>query len=349
MELTLWRDDATLARSVAAAGERHERRARLYLRASVDGLEGWGEVSPQAAPLNGDPGVDDVIDELRVFTLRAVAAAAAREGGPPAWTRVARFAGSRPASPVASALVEMALLDLELRRDGDAIAAVYPPRGTAPVQATVSLIEEGEWAIDGAARVRAKVAPGAPPGWALERLRALDVPVILDFNASARGRADVVATLLAVGPACRVVAVEQPFAPGNLADHAALAATIDVAVSLDESVRARRDVDAIARYGAASMVCVKPPRVGGLAVARSVLARARDLGLAAYLGGFFESGLARSAHRALADHCVTEPSDVAPVARADLDGPEVVVSEGGIGVAPSAALRERLGRPAAEF
>lgn len=345
MEITLWRDDATLARPLRAASERHSTRPRLYLRARCDGVEGWGEVAPQPAALNGDAGVDDVLDELRLFTLPAIAAAAAREGAPPDWTRAARFAGSRPASPVAAALVEMALLDLELRARGEGIEAVFAPAHATPVQATVSLIEEGEWSVEGAARVRAKVGPGTPPRGAVERLGALGLPVVLDFNASARGAADVVATLLAVSGACEVVAVEQPFAPGDLSSHAALAASIDVAVSLDESVRARRDLDAIAQYRAASMVCVKPPRVGGLADARTLVARARDLGLAAYLGGFFESGLARRAHRALADHCVTEPSDVAPVGRADLDGPEVVPVALGLGVAPSDALLARLGRP----
>ncbi|MGH9019809.1 MAG: enolase C-terminal domain-like protein [Acidimicrobiales bacterium] len=340
MEATLWRDDARLARPVAAAGQLHDRRARLFLELRHDGVAGMGEIAPQPERLHGDPSTGDVVDELRNFTLPAFADAARRESAVPSWTRVARFAGSRPASPFAAALVEMAALDRELRAEGSRLGDLWPATGSTPVTATVSLLDDVEWIVAGAQRVRAKTAPGALRASALERLAALDVPVLLDFNCSARGAADVHVQLLEVAGVCTVAAVEQPFAPGNLADHAALAVSLGVAVSLDESVRARRDLDAISHYRAAAMVCIKPARVGGLANARAMVLRARDLGLAAYLGGFFESAFARGVHRVLADHCVSEPSDLAVVARVDLAGPEAVAVPDGVGVAPGPSVLE---------
>ena len=87
-----------------------------------------------------------------------------------------------------------------------------------------------------------------------------------------------------------------------------------------------RDVAQIVRYQAADLLCVKPARVGGLANARTIVARAREAGLRPYVGGFFESPYARHVHRALARSCVDEPSDLGPVdvvhegVRGEVDG-----------------------------
>jgi L-alanine-DL-glutamate epimerase-like enolase superfamily enzyme len=81
------------------------------------------------------------------------------------------------------------------------------------------------------------------------------------------------------------------------------------------------------------MVCVKPARVGGLANARAVIARAKELELRVYLGGFFESPYARSVNRALADSCVLEPSDVGDVVVNASE--EATVTATSFGVEPS--------------
>ena len=57
------------------------------------------------------------------------------------------------------------------------------------------------------------------------------------------------------------------------------------------------------------MICVKPARVGGLANARSIIARAPGAGLRVYLGGFFESPYARQVHRALAKGCAVDRTE----------------------------------------
>jgi hypothetical protein len=89
---------------------------------------------------------------------------------------------------------------------------------------------------------------------------------------------------------------------------------------------------------------VKPARVGGLANARAIIVKARDVGLRAYVGGFFESPYGRRVNRWLAANCVDEPSDVGAV-EVVLDGYEREVEEtaGGFGLRPS---REMLARGA---
>jgi len=342
MDFTLWRDDVQLRRSVRAAAQRHAVRSRLYLKVEHGAVSGFGEVSPQGEALNGDPSLDDVVRELRDVTLAQVRDACDREGAVASWTRVARFAGPRPESHVAVALVEMALLDRELRAGGLSVASIWPRRFVTPLQATVSLLDEGEpWYVDAsAARVRVKTAPGPLSAFSLERLAALSVPVLLDFNCSARDDDEVLEQVDAVAGVAAIDAVEQPYAPGNVIDHARLAAQLPVAMSLDEGVRNVRDLEQIARYSAASLVCVKPARVGGLANARSMVERSRALGLRPYLGGFFESGFARGVHRHFAEHCVEEASDVGPVETLD-GGDDVEGAEGGFAIAPSAAVLAR--------
>jgi o-succinylbenzoate synthase len=341
VNVTLWRDDVVLSRPVAAAHQRHDVRTRLYLRVESNGVEGFGEVAPQPFALNGDPGVSDVVAELRAFVLPQIAASHQREGEVPSWTRLARFAGSRAASPFAVALVEMALFDRELRASEDDVARLWPERFDTPTTSTVSLLDDDTpWVVDAeAARLRVKTAPGPLSALGRERLAGVNRPVLLDFNCSATNLADVLDQLADVSSLVRVDAVEQPFAPGNVVQHAELAGATEVAVSLDEGVRSRRDLEQIVRYGAASMVCVKPARVGGVANARTLVERARELGLRPYLGGFFESGLARGVHRRLARHCVEEPSDVGPVAARGVA--ECVEVPSGLGLAPSAAVLAR--------
>ncbi len=338
MKATLWRQDVTLRFAVGAAHERHDQRSRLFLEVEHDGVVGYGEVAPQLVALNGDPALTDVLDEVRTFVLPQLDRIVEREGAPPSWSRIARFAGPRPASNPAVALLEMALLDRELRAADEAVTERWPALFDTPRQSTVSLLAPGdEWHVEeGVARVRAKTAPGRPSEEALARLGGLVVPVLLDFNCSATNDAEVLEQVRLVRAVVEVAGVEQPYAAGNVIDHARLAEQLDVPLSVDEGLRSLRDLAQLVRYRAAGIVCVKPARVGGLANARTLITRARDAGLRPYVGGFFESPYARAVHRAIAAHGVDEPSDLDDVAVDTLVyDREVDVVEGGFGLRPA--------------
>jgi L-alanine-DL-glutamate epimerase-like enolase superfamily enzyme len=338
MKVTLWRQDVELRRPVRASEQHHARRSRLWLRVEHEGAIGFGEVAPQPEELNGDAGIADVIDEARVFVVPQLQSILEREGDLPSWTRVARFAGSRAASHPAVALLEMALLDRELRLTHQSSEALWPVTFATPRQSTVSLIDDEEWEVDeGAARVRAKISAAPLTSSALRRLASLRVPVLLDYNCAASTDRDVIEQVRRAGDVADVVAVEQPYAVGNVVDTARLAEQLDVAMSVDEGVRSVRDVAQLVRYRAAEIICVKPARVGGLANARTIVLEAREAGLRPYLGGFFESPYARHVHQLLARNCVAEPSDLDPV-NVVLEGyqREVDPLDGGFGLSPSA-------------
>ena len=336
----LWRDDVTLQRPVSAAAQRHDVRARFFLRIEHDGAAGFGEIAPQPVALNGDPSTRDVLEELSWVTMPQLLEVVARERAVPSWTRLARFAGSRAASSFSVALVEMALLDREARLRGDLISSLWPHNLDTPVQATVSILDREEWSVPtDVARVRVKTAPGPLTPRALDRLGELVVPILLDYNCSVRSDEQVFEQVEQISRVATIDAVEQPYPPGNVIDHATLADQLPVPLSLDEGVRSPRDLEQISRYSAARIVCLKPPRVGGLANTRTMAQRAVSLGLMPYIGGFFESSYARHVHRLLANSCISQPSDVANVAvQRDRPCEELERVEGGFDVEPSSEL-----------
>lgn len=346
MKATLWRQDTTIRVPVRSAGQVHDERSRLFLRVEHDGVAGFGEVAPQPQELNGDASILDVIDEVRVFVVPQLQQILEREGALPSWTRVGRFAGSRAASNPAVALLEMALLDRELRATNTTIDALWPVHFDTPCQTTVSLIDDVAFNVDPlVARVRAKVSDVALSPAALALLGEIaerSLPVLLDYNCSARSDDHVIERVQRIGEIVDVAAVEQPYDVGNIVDTARLAERLDVPVSIDEGIRSVRDVAQIVRYRAAELICVKPARVGGLANARTIILEAREAGLRAYVGGFFESPYARRVHRWLANNCVNEPSDVAAV-DVLLEGYDREVDEvaDGFGVTPSPEMLAR--------
>ena len=310
MQFQLSRFQRQLSRTIAAAGEVHDQRTHLLLEVSHEGVRGYGEVSPQPVALNGDPSCHEVEGELSLL-LQTVVAAFEREGALPHWSRISRFQGSRPSSAPAALLVEMALLDWHLRREGRTLTSEWPATFDPGVMETRSALS-AEWATVGAdtTQLRLKVERAPLSGAVVEHLHAANRPILLDYNCSAPTIDDINDHLTSlVGLA--IVAIEQPYAPGNVVDNALLAQAVHVPLSLDEGVRSRRDLDHIARYGAATIVCLKPARLGGYSVARSCAEHARGLGLTPYIGGFFEDVLGRAVNRTLARTSVGAPSDLA--------------------------------------
>ena len=175
-----------MLRPIEAARQRHDTRSRIFLSLEENGVEGFGESAPQPFSLNGDPSITELIQELDGVLLVQIQGAFERESALPSWTRIVRFAGSRPASLPAAALVEMAFLDRELRANGLGIETLWPKNFDTPVQSTVSVLDDAPWEVDATvARVRVKTAPGPLSSLSLAKLRTIDVPVLLDFNCSA--------------------------------------------------------------------------------------------------------------------------------------------------------------------
>ncbi len=300
-----------LRRPVGTSAGTHLERPTLFVRVATDAAEGWGEAGALPGGTLVDPPLDEVLDRLRQRTVPSLLTASAARGGEvPAAAQVGRLGGTAPADRLALAALELAVLDAELRAAGTSLAARLGVAradvragavvGIPPGRELAALLDEVGQVAD-APRVRMKIAPG----WdvvpvAAVRDRWPDLALQVDANGAygaldPDGAADALAALDPYGLTC----IEQPLPPADLTASAALAARLATPVCLDESLTSLRRVVDAARYGAMSVACLKPARLGGVFAATRALAHCRSVGVEAFVGGLFEAGPGRAAGLAL--------------------------------------------------
>jgi O-succinylbenzoate synthase len=368
----LRRVDLRFRRPVGTAQGTHHRRPVVYLRVSCEGTDGWGECGALPGGTAVDPPVDEVWRSLVGGGVeRLFHATRSRDGSLPPAAEVARLYGSTATGRMVGAAMEMAVLDAELRADGVNLAsrlgtagAAVPTGGLLGVPADRDPGSLAAAAVDlvgrGCRRLRIKIEPG----WDVVPVRSVrdavgNLPLQADANGSFRmdaaaddpAAARRLADLDQFGLDC----VEQPLPPADLAALASLAERLATPVCLDESLTSLgRVVDAV-RCGACEVACLKPARLGGLLAAREAHDACLAAGVPAFVGGFFETGLARAANVAVAGlpgftlaGDLSDPAgylDVDPCAlRASVDGMAVPSEGPGVGPAPeSAVLSTRTG------
>ncbi len=335
----LYRVELAFRSPVTTATGVHTRRPVAFVRILAEESEGWGECAALADGTCVDPPFDAVSTALEESGVgRLLAASAARGGELPPAAQVPALFGSGPVAQFVAATLEMAVLDAELRASGEplwrrlgveeAVARAGVPVGHLvgiPEDRSIdALVARVDALVRGArtARVRVKIEPG----WDAEPLRALrdafphlvlqaDANAAYRWHVSASGgrsmdsRDDAarLAELDGLGLSC----IEQPLPPGDLTALAHLAARLDTPVALDESLTSISRVREALRYGACDVACLKPARLGGLLRAKAAVSVCRESGAGAFVGGFFETGLARTANAALAGiSAFTLPGDL---------------------------------------
>jgi O-succinylbenzoate synthase len=286
-----------------SAGE-HRHRPLVILRVTTDVGEGVGECCALEEPTYTEEYADGAEAVLRSHLVPRLIDAA----GDLTTAEAMALLSSVRGHAMAKAGLEMALLDAELRASsrslGDFLGAT---RSSIPAGANVSLGSPDAVAAaieavvsDGYRRVKVKIAPG----YDVEVLRLArqsfpDVALSADANGayelSNPAHRDALDAMDELGLTC----IEQPLAPGELVQSAALCARLETPVILDESIASRADFDNATAMAALDGVSIKPARVGGLLVAKAMHDRALALGLSCSIGGMLESGIARAASIAL--------------------------------------------------
>ena len=299
---------------IASHGTHREKRA-LYVRVLTDGGEGWGEVAALREPVGSDPSLSAVSSHLaEVWLPRIAGAAQSREGLAVESQTISLLSAGTHLDNVASAAIEMALLDAELRVESLSLATWLESGGqSVPFGAIVGLPADGDIGslVDaaeqhlrrGATRIRAKIEPGRSYE-ILSALRSALGPI--DLHGDANGSFDrpsltsehlrELMDLDSLGLRC----IEQPLATNDLTLYASLAGALSTPVCLDEGLSSVRQSTYAIRYGACGAFCIKPGRLGGIRAAVSVLERARSAGVECFIGGMFETGLGRASNMALA-------------------------------------------------
>ncbi|HEX4831174.1 MAG TPA: o-succinylbenzoate synthase [Trebonia sp.] len=270
--------------------------------------EGWGECVALADPLYSAEYTEMAADVLRRFMIPALAAARFPGGTGLTGALVGPALGAFKGHWMAKAVLEMAVLDAELRLEGRSWAReLGAVRARVPSGVSVGIMDsvpellaavEG-YLAQGYLRIKLKIEPG----WDLEPVRAVreligdDVPLQVDAN-TAYTLAD--ARHLARLDEFGLLLMEQPLAEEDVPGHAALAKVVRTPICLDESITSARTAAAAIAMGACSVINIKPGRVGGYLEARRVHDVAAAHGIAVWCGGMLETGLGRAANVALA-------------------------------------------------
>lgn len=291
----------------------------VLLRLETDAGVGWGECVADAAPLYSSEFLDAAGQVIAEFFLPRLAASAALR---PA--EVAGVLSGFRGHPMAKSCVEMAVLDARLRAVGMSLADYLGSvRDSVPVGVSVGIMDSiaelldtvADYLGEGYRRVKLKIEPG----WDVEPVQAVrerfgdDLDLQVDANAAYQlSDARQLARLDPFG----LLLIEQPLAVDDLRGHAELARRLVTPICLDESITsARAAADAIA-LGAASIVNIKPGRVGGYLEARRIHDVCAANGVAVWCGGMLETGLGRAANLALAGlPGFTLPGDISASAR----------------------------------
>ncbi|MBM7170288.1 o-succinylbenzoate synthase [Streptomyces sp. G44] len=273
----------------------------LLVRVVTPEGEGWGECVAMSEPRYCSEYVDGAADVLRRFLVPALPAVADAH----AVRRALRpFKGHR----MAKAALETAVLDARLRASGQSFGTYLgAERDRVPCGVSVGIMDSVPELLDtvagfvdeGYVRVKLKIEPG----WDLAPVRAVrerfgdELLLQVDANA-AYTLAD--ARRLAELDAFGLLLIEQPLADDDLVQHAALAKRLRTPVCLDESIESARDAAAAITLGAASVINIKPGRVGGCLEAKAIHDLCVAHGVPVWCGGMLETGLGRAANVALA-------------------------------------------------
>lgn len=324
----LHRRQLDLVHPVVASHGEHRSRRLLIVAVGPRDTQGWGECgAPDDSAYTGET-ADAAAEFLADVSPSAfagktsVTAAMIRS----LITAIDGDACSR--HPMAVSAVEMAVLDAQLRAADTAFESLFAAaaKRVATAGATLGNVPANSagdsteidavvrHAMDavtaGYSRLKLKIGPGLHTTELVRELRAVvanDVVLLGDANGS-YGPDDLhlVAALGKLG----LDIVEQPFAPHDTASHQALVATGEIRVALDEGVRSASDaLDALANHECTD-VTLKPARFGYLACVEA-LDKLADHGAGAWIGGMFDTGVARWANVRLASHpSVTLASDI---------------------------------------
>jgi O-succinylbenzoate synthase len=333
-----------------------ESRDVLLVRVVTSDAEGWGECVAMNEPLYSAEYTDGAHAVIRDHLLPRLLGRTELRASDVAGS-LAAIKGHR----MAKAAIETAVLDAELRADGVSLASYLGAATDAvPVGVSVGIARSvgeligavGRYVTDGYQRVKLKIEPGWDVGpVAAVRKQFPDLSLQVDAN-EAYTMAD--ASHLADLDAFNLVLLEQPLAADELREHAELARRLRTPICLDESITSARAALEAIELGAASIVNIKPGRVGGYIEARRVHDVCVTRDVPAWCGGMLETGIGRAANLALAAlPGFTLPGDISasrryfaeditPAFELSADGRITVPTGPGIGVEVNQAVLDEV-------
>jgi O-succinylbenzoate synthase len=274
----------------------------ILVEAVADGISGWGEVTAGENPFYNEEWTSSIwpllIDYIAPRILHYEFASADEVSA-----RTAHIRGHNMARGGA----EAAIWDLQSRLNQEPLWKTIGA-GSRPeiacgvsigIQDTVSLLlEKIQTELDsGYQRIKLKIKPG----WDVEvvrqvRTRFPKIPLMADANSAYT--LDDIDHLKKLDEFCLMM-IEQPLAHDDIIDHAALQATLETPICLDECIRSAHHAEQAIRLKACRIVNIKLGRVGGFAEAKRVHDICQANSIPVWCGGMLESGIGRAHNIAL--------------------------------------------------
>ncbi len=275
----------------------------LLLKVTTDVGVGWGECVSGRDPLYSPEYVDGSIDVLQRFLLPRVMAPAEI-----AAEDVADLLRPIRGYPMAKGVIEMALLDAQLRNSGVSWGQHFgATRDTVPSGVSVgipaddsmaTLVEEVKSYVEaGYVRIKLKIQPG----WDIEPTREIrrlfpDIPLQVDAN-QAYTRDSI--RHLAQLDEFNLLLIEQPLREEDILGHAMMAREISTPVCLDETVVSFETAEQCLDLEACAIINIKPGRVGGYLEAKRIHDLCLERHIPVWCGGMLETGIGRAANIAM--------------------------------------------------
>lgn len=339
-------------------GTQHVRDVLLVEAVDSDGVSGWGECVTMAWPGYSPEYTRGAAEVMRAFLIPAL-----REALPTIEPlEVESALNTMRGHPMAKSALSTALLDVWLRKEGRSLADYLGAVRTEvdcgvsvgiPTSETIAeLLEEVASYVDaGYRRIKLKIEPG----WDIEPVARVreewpDIPLQVDANQAYR-REDG-AHLAGLDP-YNLLLIEQPLAEEDWLGHRMISDACATPICMDESILNAASAEAALEFGSATIINIKPGRVGGYEEAVRIHDVCVERAAPVWCGGMLETGIGRAANLALAAMPgFTLPGDTSASSRyyaVDVTEP-FVLNDGrlsvptgpGIGIDPIAQELERM-------
>ena len=312
----------------------------VLVRMSVDGVEGWGESSPYAAPQYCSEFAAGAFLVIRDWLGPALLGQEVASGAA-LQACLAPFKGNHFAKGALDVAWWDAFAHLTERPLWQVIGGLSD---RVSVGADVAVQEDVETLLAVLAQIQdagfARTKLKFRAGWGVEmiervRSRFPDAVIHVDCNSGfTLTDLEVFRRLDAYG----LEMIEQPLGHEDLIDHAALQKELQTPICLDESIvsldRARQAIE----IGACRWINLKIGRLGGLTNAIAVHDHCRDRAVPCWVGGMLESAVGQGPSIALATlQNIKYPADIFPSDRLyqrDLSEPEIRLDGPGFVIAP---------------
>jgi O-succinylbenzoate synthase len=289
------------------AAQKIVNRDSILIKAVKDKVVAWGEIPALEHPFYHGETLKTCLNFLQTFLLDYVknlykkSELAIHELN----LELSKISGNN----LAKSGIEMAILDLNLRCENLSMASFFEARNyEVNFGASVSIadnFEDLQNEVDilnelGVGRIKLKATPNYNVDWVLSiREQYRDIAMGVDFNESFESLKDARNWLINLDD-YEFSFIEQPLGRFDLTFHRRLSDLIKTPICLDESIFEPEFARLALELGAASVICIKPARLGGYINAHLTAKAVKEIGGRVYLGGLYDSLVGTGANICLA-------------------------------------------------